>query len=120
MADIIVTITGNLTRDAEIKKISEKDVLSFSVACNAGFGKNEQTHFFDCSKWGGGTGLGAYMGKGSTVTVIGRFSENEYKGKVYKKIDVLSLAPGKLTPPEGGAPAKEAPAAAPAGDALPF
>ncbi|NOQ35082.1 MAG: single-stranded DNA-binding protein [Methylococcaceae bacterium] len=46
-------ITGRLTRDAEVRYIpSGTAVLSFSVANNTGYGKNEKTHFFNCSLFG--------------------------------------------------------------------
>lgn len=98
MAINTVTISGNLTRDAELK--STKDgthVLSFSVAVNDRV-KNQQTgewedrpNYVDCTLWGErGAKIAQYMTKGARVSVEGklRYHAWEQDGAKRSKLDV--------------------------------
>jgi single-strand DNA-binding protein len=106
--DIILNTVGNLTKDAEIRKAGDKEVLSFSIAVNTGFGKKEQVHYYRCTSWSTGKGLVGYMGKGSKVAVTGKFTESEYKGKLDKDLEIVSLTLVGSKAPEGAeAPATE-------------
>ena len=52
-----INITGNLTRDAEIKIVGDSHVVNFSICNNDESKKNEAGEyesvpsFFDCSVW---------------------------------------------------------------------
>lgn len=76
-----LTITGNLTRDAEIRHLPNGDpVASFSVADNQG--KDKQAIFWNCSLFGKrAESLAPYLMKGTPVTVIGSVSEREFTDK---------------------------------------
>lgn len=79
MKDInVITIGGNLTRDAELKHTkSGKPVLNFSVANSTGFGDREQTNFFDCCMFGERTEkLAGHLTKGKAVTLTGEHTQS--------------------------------------------
>ena len=46
---IILTITGRVGRDAEIKDVNGKQVISFSVASNQG--KDKPPIWYKCDYW---------------------------------------------------------------------
>ena len=74
-----ITITGNLTRDAEVAYTnSSKELTRFSVACNTGYGDNKNTTFFNCTVWRNLGGLMQYLAKGQSVAVTGELTLREY------------------------------------------
>jgi len=95
----IMTIFGNITRDAENRTTQgEKptNVTSFSVAENDR--RTKETIFYDCSYWGqGGKNVSEYLKKGTSVLVTGKFGTREYNGKTYLTVNVydLQLAGGR-------------------------
>ena len=97
----VITITGRIGKDAETRHIpSGQAVASFSVANNVGYGKNEQTLWFDVSIWGKRAegGLIPYLVKGQEVAVSGELSKFEAdNGKTYLKIkaNTVDLVGGK-------------------------
>lgn len=86
-----IFLTGNITRDAEIRTTQGGDnVCSFSVAVNDY--KTKEAYYFDCSYWGKrGSGVQPYLFKGTTVSVVGEFSWRDYEGKKYLECNVSSL-----------------------------
>jgi len=97
----VITITGRIGQNAETRNIpSGQAVASFSVANNIGYGKNEQTLWFDVSIWGKRAegGLIPYLVKGQEVAVSGELSKYEAdNGKTYLKINAntVDLVGGK-------------------------
>ena len=94
------TISGNLTRDAELRSTaSGMPVLSFSVAVNDRR-KNNQTgewedvpNFIDCTMFGTrAQSLSQYLTKGTKVAVEGklRWSQWERDGQKRSKIEVMA------------------------------
>jgi single-strand DNA-binding protein len=81
----IMTIIGRVTRDAEVRSLSNnKSVVSFSVAVNHDYKdrngtKVTQTEFFDCAYWFS-TGIAEYLTKGSLVELAGRVSARAWMG----------------------------------------
>jgi single-strand DNA-binding protein len=81
----IMTIIGRVTRDAEVRSLSNnKNVVSFSVAVNDDYKdkngtKVTQTEFFDCAYWFS-TGVAQYLTKGSLVELAGRVSARAWMG----------------------------------------
>ena len=122
-----ITITGNLTRDAELRSINDGTaVLSFAVADNQG--KDKTAIFWNCSLFGKrADSLHQYLTKGQQVTVIGTVSEREFtdkEGNKRKSMDVrvndIALQGGKREEgerqPSRAAPARQSQrSAAPAG-----
>ena len=94
-----VIISGNLTRDAEIKETKNgSKVLSFSVAVNerrktSGGEWEDYANFVDCVVFGKrGESLAKHFKKGAKVTVSGhlRWSQWERDGQKRSKLDVIA------------------------------
>ena len=127
-----VIISGNLTRDPELRSTAGgTSVLGFGVAVNDRR-KNQQTgewedypNFIDCTMFGArADALNKYLSKGKKVTIEGklRWSQWERDGQKRSKIEVIvdeiefmSSRGGQGGYDQGGyAPAAPAPAARPA------
>jgi single-strand DNA-binding protein len=81
-------VTGNLTRDPELRTTtSGTNVCSFSVAVNRTYkgadGENkEEVSYIDCVAWGKlGEVISNYAKKGSSVLVSGRLNQRSFEGK---------------------------------------
>lgn len=81
-----LTIIGNLGRDAEIKEIGERMVITFPVAHNDQYTnkdgvKVERTIWVRCDYWRekGNTAVAAYLKKGTQVYVEGAPSVSTYQ-----------------------------------------
>ena len=81
-------ITGNLTRDPELRTTPNgASVCSFSVAVNRVYKdsngeQREDVSFIDCSAWGKlGEMINQYAKKGSGVLVSGRLDQRSFEGK---------------------------------------
>ncbi len=81
-------ITGNLTRDPELRTTSNgANVCTFSVAVNriykdASGEQKESVSFIDCSAWGKlGEMINQYAKKGTGVLVSGRLEQRSFEGK---------------------------------------
>lgn len=90
MSRSTTTITGNLTRDPELKFTKGGTALcSFSVASNYRFQKDgdweEKVSFFDVTVWGpNGEQVAAVLadgGKGAPVIVTGRLEQQTWEDK---------------------------------------
>lgn len=88
----IITIAGNITKDAELRRTNNGDpVLSFSVAVN-GIGRDAPSTFFDCSIWGKrATALEHHIRKGGKATVSGTFGTREHNGKTYLTVNANEI-----------------------------
>ena len=93
-----VILSGNLTRDAELKQTqSGRQVLSFSVAVNDR-AQNKQTgewedrpNFIDCTLWGDRAGkIAQFMTKGARVAVEGKLHQRSWEqdGQKRSKLEV--------------------------------
>lgn len=82
---LIVTLAGNLGRDAEFKTTQGgAEMCSFGVGVTVGYGENKSTVWVDVTKWGKGSqGLSGILRKGSKVSVSGELSTREHNGKTY-------------------------------------
>ncbi|MGJ1416224.1 single-stranded DNA-binding protein [Sphingobacterium multivorum] len=81
-----MNITGRLTRDAEVRTLSnEKQVVNFSVAINDGYRNKqgervEQTTYFDCAYWIT-PNVARLLTKGTLVELTGRVSTKAWVSK---------------------------------------
>jgi len=81
-----MNITGRLTRNAEVRTLSnEKQVVNFSVAVNDSYRNKqgervEQTTFFDCAYWISSK-VAKLLTKGTLVELTGRVSTRAWTGK---------------------------------------
>ena len=90
----VLTVTGNLGQDAEVKPVNSTTVCNFSVAAKSGFGDKAQTIWLDCALWGkqAESALPGYLVKGQQVAVSGELSTFESeKGKTYLKLRCNSV-----------------------------
>lgn len=79
-----VIVTGNLTRDAELRfTANQKPVLNFCVAVNRrGMNGDQVADFFNCVLWGkSAEALEQYMTKGKSVLVKGSLQTRSYEGR---------------------------------------
>lgn len=127
-----VILTGNLTRDPELRATpSGTSVLEFSIAVNdrrknPSSGEWEDVpNYIDCNLFGTrAQGLSKYLHKGSKVGVDGklRWSQWERNGQKRSKVDVIVDNIELLTPRgsgAGGSYQDTAPSAAPAAASMP-
>lgn len=95
-----VSITGNLTRDPELRcTASGTAVLSFGIAVNDRR-KNQQTgewedvpNFFECVTFGNrANALGDILTKGMKVAIAGKlhYSSWEKDGQKHSKVDIIA------------------------------
>ncbi|SEH47944.1 single-stranded DNA-binding protein [Chryseobacterium culicis] len=81
-----MNIIGRLTRDAEVRTLSnKKQVVNFSIATNENYRNKqgeriEQTTFFDCSYWISSK-VAELLTKGTLVEIIGRVYTRAWIGK---------------------------------------
>ena len=90
----ICVITGNLTRDAELKyTANQKCVLTFAVAVNRlGQDNAQATDYFNCVFWGKtGETLAKWLTKGRSVLVRGSMRSRSYEAKDGHKVTAWEL-----------------------------
>lgn len=81
-----MNIIGRLTRDAEVRTLSnEKQVVNFSVATNESYRNKqgervEQTTYFDCAYWVSAK-VASLLTKGTLVELTGRVSTRAWLSK---------------------------------------
>lgn len=94
-----VSITGNLTRDPDLRSTAGgTDVLSFGIAVNDrrknASGKWEDVpNFFECVTFGNrATGLSDILAKGMKVAIAGKlhYSSWEKDGQKHSKVDIIA------------------------------
>ena len=89
-----VIITGNVTRDAELRYTAKQTpVLSFTVACNRqGQDGQSAADFFPVVLWGkSAEALEKYLTKGKSVLVKGRLQTRSYESKTGEKRNVTEI-----------------------------
>lgn len=127
-------ITGNLTRDPELRNTPNgASVCSFSVAVNRVFrdssgNQQEDVSFIDCSAWGKlGEMISQYAKKGTGVLVSGRLDQRSWEdktsGQKRSRVEVvvedfnflsgMERGEGSSNNNFGGASAEEAPEVVP-------
>ena len=74
---------GNLAAEPETRYTqSNKQVTSFTVCCNTGYGDNKKTEFVRCVAWEKLAGVcGEYLHKGSKVMVQGPMQTRKWQDK---------------------------------------
>lgn len=95
-----VALTGNLTRDPELRQVGDNAVVSMRVA-SQGFG--DKTNYFDVAAWGKLAGLcDDFLSKGSAVAVSGRLEYREYTDKEGNKRAAVQVTANDVKfPPKG-------------------
>lgn len=106
----IITLAGNVTKDAELRRGQNGDPLaSFSLAVDDGYGENKTTMFFDVTIFGKrGQSLQPHITKGAKLTVIGELGKREHNGTTYLTVRASEVAlQGGNSPARERAPAKQ-------------
>ena len=86
----VITIHGNLTKDAELVTFGDRQQVKFSVACNEGKGEKKVTTYYDVLSYS--VAVHPYLLKGKDVIVCGRLSvrKDESNGKTYVHLNVYA------------------------------
>lgn len=94
-----LNFTGNLGKDAEQKYTAGGDsIVSFSVACKAGFGDKATTTWVRCTIFGKrGDAVLKFLNKGQLVGVSGEFSAREWDDKEGNKRTSIECRVNDLT-----------------------
>ena len=99
------TFSGRLGRDAELRATgSGKDVCSFSLGVNVGWGDKKETLWVDCTLWGErGKKIAQYLTKGTIASVSGDIGVRTYESKKDgKTVAVMTCNVQQLTLLGGG------------------
>lgn len=83
MAFNLVVLTGRLTADVELKVTpSGKNVCSFSIAVDRGYGENKTTDFINIVAWNGSAEfISKYFGRGDMIGIEGSIVTRKYTDK---------------------------------------
>jgi len=92
----VLTVSGNLGKDAVVRKAGDQSVAGFSIAMKSGYGEKAQTIWLDCSLWGkqAESGLVQYLKKGQFVVLSGELGTGEHEGNSYLTLRVASVTLG--------------------------
>jgi single-strand DNA-binding protein len=97
-----ITVVGNLTADAEVKDVSNKKVINFSIGMSEKFkdqqgNVTEKPYYYNCSIWrDSNVKIADYLKKGTKVLIEGSpdtdlYQDKEGKWKAAIKISVSNL-----------------------------
>jgi single-strand DNA-binding protein len=94
MASNSTNITGQLTRDPELKFVGNGNaVASFSVAVNSKRGDEEYVSFFDCEAWGSlAENVAGSLRKGDRVIASGTLKQDRFEVEGKKRSAVILKA----------------------------
>jgi single-strand DNA-binding protein len=105
MADNEITITGNLTREPEIRfTTSGTATCSFGVAVNRRYMQNNEwvdapTNFFNVTVWGQyGENVAASLAKGDRVLIKGRLDFRKYTNKDGIEVTTHDIVADEVAP----------------------
>lgn len=78
----ILTVSGNIGKDGQIKQVRDQSVLSFTVAVKQGWGDKSSTNWYRVQVWGKrAETLAERAVKGTKVCVHGEFTIGTWEGK---------------------------------------
>ena len=92
----VLVVSGNIGKDAVVRKAGDQSVAGFSLAMKSGYGDKAQTIWLDCSLWGkqAESGLVQYLKKGQFVVLSGELGTREHEGKTYLTLRVNDVTLG--------------------------
>lgn len=92
------TVSGNLTRDPEIRSVgADRSVTAFTIANSNRYKtaegeQREEVAFIDCEAWGRqGELVAQYLAKGSSTIVEGRIKQDNWTDKEGQKRSKLKM-----------------------------
>lgn len=108
MADVNqISFTGRLAGDAEVKKLGDRDRLSFRVACNPAFDRDAEPIWYSCLDFY--SEKRAWMldalKKGVQVVITGKLTVTKKGEYIYHNVDVNSFEVFKPKGAKAAAPA---------------
>jgi single-strand DNA-binding protein len=78
----VISFTGRLGKDCEIKPAGQTTVTKFTVANDVGWGEKKITNWYNCDLWGDrGAKVAEYLTKGKEVHVMGEQTLRKYTDK---------------------------------------
>lgn len=97
MANSTVTVTGNLTRDAEIRYLpSGRPVASIRMAVNKSWKRDDEwqteVSFYDVKAWGDLAERSTKLSKGIKVTITGELKQETWEDDGNKRSNVVIVA----------------------------
>jgi single-strand DNA-binding protein len=104
MPDNSVTLTGNITRDPELRFTpSGQAIATFGIAVNRRFQRNgqweEQTSFFNITAWGTlGENVSNSLQKGARIIVNGRLEQRSWETQEGEKRSVVEVVADEIGP----------------------
>jgi single-strand DNA-binding protein len=91
----LITISGNIGKDAELRDARDSKVLSFNVGVKNGYGRDAGSVWYRCSLWGKAAEAFANgLTKGTKVFITGELTHDEYEGKPQFNVRVGSIDTG--------------------------
>ena len=83
MADLnSVSLVGRLTKDAELKSLTNTELVTFTMASETGWGDRAMTMFIQCKYFGkGAVAIHHYLTKGKQVGVNGELCVETWDDK---------------------------------------
>jgi single-strand DNA-binding protein len=98
----IITISGNVGKDAELRSVRDSQVLGFSVAVKNGFGRDADSIWYRCSLWGkAAEAFAGSIKKGVKVFITGDLIHDEHEGKPQFNVRVNSIDTGPKVESQG-------------------
>ncbi len=98
-----VIVSGNLTRDPEVRSIgADKSLAAFTIAHNNKYKTHdgetkEEVSFIDCEAWGKqGEVAAQYLTKGSLAVIEGRLKQDNWTDKDGQKRSKLKLVADRV------------------------
>lgn len=109
----VITISGNVGKDAELRTVRDSQVLGFNVGVKNGFGRHAGSVWYRCCLWGKAAEVFAdSIKKGTKVFITGDLTHDEYEGKPQYNVRVNSIDTGPRSEPKDSINATYAEAAA--------
>ena len=91
----LITISGNIGKDAELRDTRDSKVLSFNVGVKNGYGRDAGSVWYRCSLWGkAAEAFAGGLTKGTKVFITGDLTHDEYEGKPQFNVRVGSIDTG--------------------------
>ena len=91
----LITISGNVGKDAELRTVRDTQVLSFNVGVKNGYGRDAGSVWYRCSLWGkAAEAFANSLLKGTKVFITGELTHDEYEGKAQFNVRVGSIDTG--------------------------
>lgn len=101
----VITISGNVGKDAELRTVRDSQVLGFNVGVKNGFGRDAGSVWYRCSLWGKAAEVFAdSIKKGTKVFITGDLTHDEYEGKAQFNVQVNSIDTGPRVERDAGYP----------------